>query len=100
KERLRLGRPDAAERVPVRAPGWERQRPARRGADQAPFRIEGVEQREEVELVGAPPVEEHECALRRSGGGSDPRSETHRPIVTVAPSPSTRFPTSPASPPP
>src|SRR5262249_20780268 len=102
EERLRLRRPDPPEHVPVRAAGRQRERPARRGADQPPLRIEGVEQREEVELVRAAPVEEDERPLGRPDGGPEPCAQTHEPIVTVAPCASrgaTPSPASPATPP-
>src|SRR5438105_3178860 len=47
-ERLRVGRRDAAERVPMRAARRERERAAQRHPDQAPLRVEEVEQRVEV----------------------------------------------------
>jgi len=48
----------------------QRERPARRDAREAPLRIEGVEQRKEVVLVGAASVEEDERALGIALGGS------------------------------
>ncbi len=49
--------------VPVRAAGRQAQRPARREADEAPLGVEHVEERHEIVLVGAAPVEEDERAL-------------------------------------
>ena len=48
----------------MRAPGRERERPARDEAQQPLLRIEQVEERDEVELVGAAAVQEDE----RAGG--------------------------------
>src|SRR5205085_1319805 len=63
-------RRNAAERVPVRAARRQRERAARRVAVQPPFGIERVEQREEIVLVGAAPVQQDECALRLTRGGA------------------------------
>ena len=54
---------DLAHRVPVRAAGRQAQRPARRDPDEAPLRVEHVEERHEIVLVGPAPVEEDERAL-------------------------------------
>jgi hypothetical protein len=54
----------------VRPSGRKRERAARGHAEQAPVRIEHVEQREEVVLVGAASVEEDERSLWLSGGGA------------------------------
>jgi hypothetical protein len=45
---------------------------------QAPLRVERVEQREEVVLVGAAPVEEDERAVRVSLGRTGSRLEAQR----------------------
>jgi hypothetical protein len=45
---------------------------------QAPFRVERVEQREEVVLVGSAPVEEDERAVRVSRGRAGSRLEAQR----------------------
>ena len=62
---------ELAEDVPVRAAGRERERPARRGADEPPLRVEHVEEREEIVLVGAAAMQQHERAVRLSGGRAD-----------------------------
>ena len=49
--------------VPVRTARRQRQRAARRDAEQPLLRVEDVEEREEVVLVGAAPVEQDEQAL-------------------------------------
>jgi len=46
-------------------------RASRRHAQQAPLRVEQVEQREEIMLVGAAAVEQDEGALGLPGGLSD-----------------------------
>ena len=61
---VRLGRRDPAEPVPVRASGRQRERPARRDAEQPPLGVERVEERVEVVLVGAAAVQEDERSLR------------------------------------
>jgi hypothetical protein len=53
----------------VRTARWQRQRPARRDPEETLLRVEQVEQREEVVLVGAPPVQEHQRALGLAGRG-------------------------------
>ena len=63
-ERVVVREADARDDVPVRAAGRQRERRARRVAVQALPRIERVEQREEVVLVGAAAVQEDESALR------------------------------------
>jgi hypothetical protein len=55
----------------VRPARRERERPARRDADQPPLGVEHVEEREEVVLVRAAPVEEHERPLRPAGSRAD-----------------------------
>ena len=55
--------PTSRHRVPVRAARRQRQRAARAVAVKPALRVEHVEQREEIVLVGAAPVEEHERAL-------------------------------------
>ncbi len=64
REGRRIGVADARHDVPVRAARRQRERAARAVAVQAALRIERVEEREEVVLVGAAPVEEHERAGR------------------------------------
>ena len=56
-EGLGVGGADLPDHVPVRAARRQRQGPARRRAEQPPVRIELVEQREQVVLVGAAAVE-------------------------------------------
>jgi hypothetical protein len=53
----------------VRAARRQRERPARRDAYEAPLRVERVEQRKEIVLVGAATVEEDERALGVALGG-------------------------------
>jgi hypothetical protein len=62
----------------VRAARRQRERPARRDAEQPPLRIEDVEEREQVELVGAAAVEEDEQALRLAGGRPEAVLELRR----------------------
>ena len=62
---------DLVDRVPVGAAGRQVQRAARRHAQQPASRVEQVEEREQVALVGAAAVEEDEQPLRIPGGGSD-----------------------------
>jgi hypothetical protein len=52
---------------PARRPG---QRPTQRRAEQPPLGVEDVQQREEIVLVGATPVEENQRSLRVAGGGA------------------------------
>ena len=66
-ERRRIGVADPRHDVPVRAARRQGQRPARRVAVQPPLRVERVEQREQVVLVGAAAVEEDERALGLAG---------------------------------
>ena len=54
------------------AAGRQLERPARSDAEEPPLRVERVEQRVQVVLVGPAPVEEDERALRLAGGGPDP----------------------------
>src|SRR5205814_10286728 len=75
---------DAADGVPGRPAGGQRQRRARRRASQAALRIEEVEQGEEVVLVRAPAVEEDERARRISGRRSEPVSERVEPAQRAA----------------
>ena len=51
----------------MRSAGRQRERPARRHAQQAALRIERVEQRVQVVLVGAASVQQHERARRLAG---------------------------------
>ena len=67
-ERLRLGRGDPAEPVPVPASRRQRQRAAGGEAPQAALRVERVEQGIEVVLVGAAPMEEDERSGRLALG--------------------------------
>ncbi len=67
-ERLAIGIPHLPERVPVRPARRERERAARRHAEEPLLRIEEVEQRIEIELVGAAPMEEHKGAGRLALG--------------------------------
>ena len=63
-ERLRIGIADARHAVPVAPAGRDvRQRRAGGDPEQAPLRVELVEQPVEVVLVGAPAVVEDERAL-------------------------------------
>src|SRR5204863_3244637 len=76
-------------RVPVVAgPAGQGQRPARRDHVEAPLRVEPVGHAEQVHLVGAAAVMQHEQSLRLAGGGAllvDQRGD--RGIVTnLAPS--------------
>jgi hypothetical protein len=50
----------------VRAAGRERERPARRDAAEAAVRVEDVEERDEVALVGPAAVEEDDRAFGRA----------------------------------
>ena len=63
-ERRRIGCRDPAERVPVPSAGREAVRAARRDPEQPPVRVEQVEERIQVVLVGPAPVEQHERARR------------------------------------
>ena len=76
-ERLGVGRRDPREPVPVRAARRQRERAARRDAEQPPLRIERVEERVEVVLVGAAPVQEDERSLRLAGCGPLPELKAH-----------------------
>ena len=76
-ERLGVGRRDPAEPVPVRAARRQRPRPAWRHAQQPAFRVELVEEREEVVLVGAAAVEQDEGARRIAGGRPLARRQRH-----------------------
>ena len=53
------------------AAGREREGRPRRGAEQAPLRVELVEQREQVVLVGGAAVEEDERAFWVAVGGAE-----------------------------
>ena len=63
-EGLGVGIAHLAYGVPVGAAGRERQRAARGGTEQTPIGIEHVEQRKQVVLVRAAPVEEHQRPFR------------------------------------
>ena len=56
----------------------QRERPARSDAVQAPLRVERIEEREEVVLVGPAPVEEDERAVRLARGRAGSRLEAQR----------------------
>ena len=75
RERLGEGRrvrvADLVDRVPVGASGRQVERAARSHAQQPASRVEMVEKREQVALVGAAAVEEHEQPVRIPGGRSD-----------------------------
>ena len=77
-EGLRIGIADPPQRVPVRAPGRERQRAAWRDAEQPALRIEDVEEVEEVELVGAAAVEEDEQPVWLARRRPEPVRELRR----------------------
>ena len=79
-ERLRIRRRDSAELVPVRSARRERERSARRDAEQPALRVERVQQRVQVVLVGAAPVQQHERAGRLAGR----RAVRERPVAQVA----------------
>jgi hypothetical protein len=64
----------------VRTAGRERQRPPRRIAVQAALRIERVEQRKEILLVGTAAVEQDERARRLYGGGTLERLQGQRTL--------------------
>ena len=70
RERLGIGKADARHDVPVRAARRQRQRRARAEAVEAALGVERVEQRHQVELVGAAAVEEDERALGLAGGAA------------------------------
>ena len=76
-ERRRLGRADPTERVPVRAAGRQRQRPARRRADETALRVQRIEQGKEIVLVRAAPVEQDQRALWLAGRRPQTRSQRH-----------------------
>ena len=62
----------------------QRQRPARSRADQPALGIQRIEQREEIVLVRAAPVEQHERPLRLARSGPHTRSQRHPWIMTSA----------------
>ena len=66
---------DTRHRVPVRAAGRQRERPARAVAVQPALRVERVEEPEEVVLARAAAVDEDERALGFARGG--PLGEDH-----------------------
>ena len=68
----------------MRAAGRQRQRPARRRADEPPLRIERIQQRKEIVLVRAAPVEQDQRAFRLSGRRPHTRSQRHAWIMTAA----------------
>ena len=61
---------DPRDDVPVRPARRQRERPARAVAVQPPRRVEHVEERKEIVLVGAAPVEEDERTGRLAGSGT------------------------------
>ena len=69
---------ELAELVPVRTSRWQRERPARSHADEAPLRVERFQQREEVVLVGAASVKEDERAFGLTFGGTGSVGEAQR----------------------
>jgi hypothetical protein len=70
-EGIRVGIADARHDIPVLArPAGDRQRRARRDDVQAPCRIERVGEPQQVVLIGAAPVVEHEQAARLARGGA------------------------------
>jgi len=75
EERSGIRVADPVDGVPVRAVGRECERAARRGAEQAAVGVEHVEERREVELVGAAAVQEDERALGLAGGRARPVDE-------------------------
>ena len=70
-ERLGIRVADLLHGVPVGASRRQVERTAWRHAEHSPLRIEQIEEREEVALVRAATVEEHEQALRRCRGRAD-----------------------------
>jgi len=70
RERRGLREADLMHRVPVRSSRRKMERPARRDTQKASWRVEQVEQGEEIPLVGTAPVEEHEEAVRLPRRGS------------------------------
>ena len=76
-ERVVVGEADARDDVPVRAAGRQCERRARRVAVQALPRIERVEQREEIVLVGAAAVQQDESALRLADRRALQRRQAH-----------------------
>jgi glyoxalase family protein len=68
----------------VRPAGRQRQRPARSSADQPALGIQRIEQREEVVLVRAAPVEQHERPRGLARSGPHTRSQRHPWIMTSA----------------
>ena len=55
----------------MRPAGRERERAPREDADEALLRVEKLEERSEILLVGSAAVQEHERALGRAGRGPD-----------------------------
>jgi hypothetical protein len=62
----------------VRASGRQRERSARRDPEQTPVRVEDVEEREQVELVGAAAVEEDEESFGLARRRANPVRELRR----------------------
>ena len=73
-----VGVADPLDHVPVAAAGRDvRERRAGRDAQQPALGVERVEQGEEVVLVHAAAVQEHQGALRLAGGLADPVHQGH-----------------------
>ena len=70
RERVGVRKADLADDVPVPSSGRERERAARAVPVEAALRVERVEQRQQVVLVGAAAVVEDEQPLRISAGRS------------------------------
>ena len=77
EEGRRIGVAELMQLVPVGAARGQRQRGARGRADEATLRVEGIEQRVEVVLVGAPAVEQDERAFGLTRRRAQDRVETH-----------------------
>ena len=82
-ERGRIRVADLAKCIPVRAARRERERPAGGEAEQLAARVEQVEERHEVELVGPAAVQQDERALRLARGGARARVDRH--VTRAAP---------------
>ena len=77
QERSRVGKADLLNGVPVGAARRQRERAAWSDAEEAPLRVEHVEQREQVVLVGAAAVEQDEQALWLCGRRPKPMLDGH-----------------------
>ena len=80
RERLRVRVADLLDHVPVVADRRQLQGPARERADEPLARVEDVEQREQVLLGGAAPVQQHD----RAGGVALGRPQLVDEIVDVS----------------